>query len=118
MSTPEQQRAQPGGAIPKHAPPTGGTKSPIRDHQRKVIERHVKRLLLKNTDGLTLLGAAFTGMLSGETDRLLVARVFGFDAQNSGDLDELVLGAVLNGLAEEDIEDIFRRFARRRGLKY
>lgn len=95
-----------------------GNGSLILGQKRRIIERNVKRLALKNTDGFAMLGAAMKSAMNGNFDREMAARVFGFDPARREDLDELVLASVLNGLAEEDIEDIFRRFARRRGLDF
>jgi len=90
----------------------------IPEQQQRIIEKNVKRLAMKNAGAAALFGAVFKGAMQGGADRELVSRVFDSDPTGTASIDALVFQSLLHHLAEEDIEEIFRRYARRRGLKF
>jgi hypothetical protein len=90
----------------------------IPDQKKKIIEKNVKRLALKNTGAAALFGSIIKGTVNGCADRELVSRVFDVDPTGAASLDVLVFQSILHHLAEEDIEEIFRRYARRRGFDF
>ena len=90
----------------------------LSDEKRRILERTARKLIMKNTSALAILGATMNGMMNGCSDKEMAASVFGFDAESSEPLDELILVSVLNGLDEKDIDVIFQRFAQRKGLKF
>jgi hypothetical protein len=90
----------------------------ISDEKQQMIARNVKRLALKNSGAAALFGAALKGALNGGFDREFVSQVFDIDPRSTESLDALILQSLLHHLAEEDIEEIFRRYARRKGLAF
>jgi hypothetical protein len=90
----------------------------LHEEKRTILERTARKLIMKNTSPLFLLGAAVNGMTNGGIDKEIAAPVFGFDAESTEPLDELILVSVLNGLDEKDIDYIFQRYAQRNGLKF
>ncbi len=90
----------------------------IPERTQRIIEKNVKRLALKNTDAVSLFCSALKGAVNGGPDREVVSRVFGLDPASTDPIDALILQSLLTHLAEEDIEEIFRRYARRRGLSF
>jgi len=91
---------------------------PIQDDKKKSIESCIVRLVKKNVNALILIGTSVSGLDKGDVSKQLASKVFGFDPQNVLPLDDLVLESLLNGLAEEDIVEIFKRYAQRKGLKF
>ena len=90
----------------------------IPERTQRIIEKNVKRLTLKNTDALSLCGSALRGAVNGGFDREVASRVFDFNPACPDPIDAVILQSLLTHLAEEDIEEIFRRYARRRGLVF
>jgi L-arabinose isomerase len=90
----------------------------LHDENRRILERAARKLIMKNTSALAMLGATVNGMMNGGSDKEMAASVFGFDAESREPLDELIFVSVLNGLDEKDIDVIFQRYAQRKGLKF
>jgi hypothetical protein len=90
----------------------------LHDEKRRILERAARKLIMKNTSALAMLGATVNGMMNGGSDKEMAAPIFGFDAESREPLDELILVSVLNGLDEKDIDVIFQRYAQRKGLKF
>ena len=90
----------------------------ISEQKHRMIERNVKRLTLKNSNALSLFGAAVKGAMNGGFDREAVSQVFDIDPRSPEPLNALILQSLMHHLAEEDIEEIFRRYARRKGLAF
>ena len=91
---------------------------PIQEEKKEIIERCVIRLVKKNLNTFHLMGSAIKSLFSGNLNRRLVSKVFSFDARSDLPVDDLVAEALLNGLEEEDIEEIFKRYAQRKGLNF
>ncbi len=90
----------------------------LHHEKKRILEQAARKLIVKNTSAFSILGAAVSGMMNGGGDKEIAAPVFGFDADSKEPLDELILISILNGLDENDIDDIFQRYAKRQGLKY
>jgi hypothetical protein len=90
----------------------------IPEQNKRIIEKNVKRLALKNTGAAALFGSVIKGAVNGGAERELVSRVFDVDPTGTASLDALVFQSILHHLTEEDIEEIFRRYARRRGFDF
>lgn len=90
----------------------------LHETKRVILERAARKLILKNTSALAMLGASVNGMMNGGSDKEMAASVFGFDAESREPLDQLILVSVLNGLDEKDIDVIFQRYAQRKGLNF
>jgi hypothetical protein len=91
---------------------------PIQKDKKAIILRCVARLVRKNSNALHLLGTAIKGMLAGNFSKRMVSKVFGFDPRNELPVEDLVAESLLNGLEEEDIREIFKRYAKRKGLEF
>jgi hypothetical protein len=48
----------------------------------------------------------------------MLSRVFDVDPESEQPVEELVAKSLLNTLEKEDIEEIFRRYAKRKGLDF
>jgi hypothetical protein len=90
----------------------------LHEEKRIILERTARKLIMKNTSPLSMLGAAVNGMMNGGIDKEMAAPVFGFDAKSKEPLDELIIVSILNGMDEKDIDAIFQRYAQRKGLKF
>lgn len=90
----------------------------IQEDKKKVLLLCVLRLVRKNSNAFHLVGSAVKGLFSGGFSKQLLTKVFEFDPESELPVEDLVAEALLNGLEEEDIEDIFRRYARRKGLEF
>lgn len=91
---------------------------PIQDDKKKIITSCVVRLVKKNSGALHLLGAVVKALFSGNFTKQFVAKVFDFDPKSDLPVEDLVAESLLNGLEQEDIEEVFRRYAERRGLEF
>lgn len=91
---------------------------PIDEEKKKAVSKCVMRLVLKNSSAFHLVGSAIQGWISGRLSKQVLARVFGFDPKSKSPLEDLVAESLLSGLDEKDIEDIFKRYAQRRGLDF
>ncbi len=91
---------------------------PIREDKKKYIESCIIRLVKKNVNALHLIDASVSGLDKDNVSRQIASKVFDFDPQHSLPLDDLVLESLLNGLSDEDIIEIFKRYAERKGLKF
>ncbi len=91
---------------------------PVNDEQRKAVTRAVIRLVRKNSGTFHLIGTAIKGFFSGKFTKQLLAPVFGFDPALDLPLEVLVGESIINTLEEEDIQEIFRRYAARKGLEF
>ncbi len=90
----------------------------IRNDRKRIILNRVVRLVSKNSNALHLMGVALKGLLTGSFSKQMVSRVFDFDPESELPVEDLVAEALLNGLEKEDIEEIFKRYARRKGLEF
>jgi hypothetical protein len=90
----------------------------IQEEKKIIIERCVLRLVRKNLNAFHLAGSAMKSFFSGSLSKRLVSKVFGFDSRSELPVDDLVAESLLNGLEEEDIEEIFKRYAQRKGLDF
>jgi hypothetical protein len=91
---------------------------PIQKDKKMIILRCVTRLVRKNSNAFHLVGTAIKGMLAGNFSKRLVSKVFDFDPRNELSVEDLVAESLLNGLEEDDIKEIFERYARHKGLKF
>ncbi len=91
---------------------------PIEPGKKQFILRCVLRLLRKNSNVFHLLSSTAKGLLNGNLSKQLLSRVFDVDPQSDLPAEDLVAEALLNGLDENDIEEIFRRYAQRKGLEF
>lgn len=91
---------------------------PLNDEKKKIIVRAVIRLIRKNSGSFHLIGTVVKGFFSGNVTRKLLAPVFDFDPELDLPLEVLVAESVINALEEEDIEELFRRYASRKGLHF
>jgi len=91
---------------------------PIQEEKKEIIERCVLRLVKKNLNTFHLMGSAIKSLFKGNLNKRLVAKVFGFDSRSELPVDDLVAESLINGLEEEDIEEIFKRYAQRNGLHF
>lgn len=94
------------------------TEMPIRNDRKRIIFNCMVRLVSKNSNTLHLMGAALTGLLRGSFSKQMVSRVFDFDPKSELPVEDLVAESLLNSLEKEDIEEIFKRYARRKGLDF
>jgi len=90
----------------------------IQEEKKEIIERCVLRLVRKNVSTFHMVGSAMKSLFSGSFNKRLVSKIFGFDCRSELPVDDLVAESLLNGLEEEDIEEIFKRYARRKGLDF
>ena len=90
----------------------------ISEDKKKVIASCVLRLVRKNSGTLHLLTSAVKALFSGNFSKRFVSGVFDFDPASDLPVEDLVAESLLNGLEQEDIEEVFRRYARRRGLEF
>jgi len=90
----------------------------IQDEKKIIIERCVLRLVRKNVNAFQMVGPAMKSLFSGSFSKRLVSKVLGFDPRSKLPVDDLVAESLLNGLEEEDIEEIFKRYAKRKGLDF
>jgi hypothetical protein len=91
---------------------------PIETDKRRIIIRCILRLLRRNSSTFHLVSSAFKGLLNGNLNKQIVSRVFDVDPQSDLPVEDLVAEALLNGLDESDIEEVFRRYARKKGLEF
>jgi hypothetical protein len=91
---------------------------PIQKEKKEIIERCVLRLVKKNLNTFHMVGSAIKSLFSGSFNKRVVSKVFGFNPRSELPVDDLVAEALLNGLEEEDIEEIFKRYAQRKGLDF
>lgn len=90
----------------------------IKEEKRQIVLRNVLRLLRKNTGTLHIVASAAKGLLTGNFSRSLLSKVFDLDPHSSSPVEDLVAEALLSSLEEEDIDEIFRRYAKRKGLEF
>jgi hypothetical protein len=90
----------------------------IQEEKKIIIERCIIRLVRKNLSTFHMVGSGIKSLFSGSFNKRLVSKVFGFDFRNELPVDDLVAESLLNGLEEEDIEEIFKRYAQRKGLDF
>lgn len=90
----------------------------ISGDKKKIIASCVIRLVRKNSGTLHLLTSALKALFSGNFSKRVVSDVFGFDPESDLPVEDLVAESLLNGLEREDIEEVFRRYARRKGLEF
>jgi hypothetical protein len=90
---------------------------PIQEEKKKIIEQCVLRPARKNSRTLHLVGSVMKPLFSGSFTKRLVSNVFGFGLRSELPVDDLVAESLLNGL-EEDIEEMFKRYAQRKGLDF
>ena len=90
----------------------------IQEEKKIIIKRCVLRLVRKNLSTFHMVGSAIKSLFSGSFNKRLVSKVFGFDPRSELPVDDLVAESLLNGLEEEDIEEIFKRYAQRKGLDF
>jgi hypothetical protein len=86
--------------------------------KKKVIASCVLRLVRKNSGTLHILSSSVKALFSGNFSKRLVSDVFDFDPASDLPVEDLVAESLLNGLEQEDIEEVFRRYAGRKGLKF
>ena len=91
---------------------------PIEKNKKSIILRGVLRLVRKNSNSFHLMGSALKGLFTGNFSKQIVSKVFDFDPKSELPAEDLVAEALLNGLEDEDIEEIFRRYAQRKGLEF
>jgi hypothetical protein len=65
-----------------------------------------------------MIGTAIVGFLSGDVKKQMVSKVFDFDPKSNEPIEHLIVESLFNGLAREDIEEIFRRYAKYKGLDF
>ncbi len=90
----------------------------IQKDKKMIILRCVARLVRKNSNAFHLVGAAIKGLLAGNFSKRMVSKVFCFDPRNELPVEDLVAESLLNGLEEDDIKEIFERYAQHKGLKF
>ena len=91
---------------------------PIKKDKKNVILRCMLRLVRKNSNTFHFMGSALKGLFTGNFSKQIVSKVFEFDPQSDLPVEDLVAESLLNGLEDEDIEEIFRRYAQRKGLEF
>ncbi len=90
----------------------------IQNDRKRIILSCVIRLVSKNSNAFHLMGAALKGLLTGTFSKQMVSKVFDFDPKSELPVEDLVAESLLNGLEKEDIEEIFKRYAERKGLEF
>jgi hypothetical protein len=93
-------------------------KMAIQRGKRERIEQCVKRLVMKNTSTVQKFTSGISGWFSDNLEKEMVSKVFDFDPHSDVPIERLVFEALFNGLKDEDIEDLFRRYARNKGLDF
>ena len=88
------------------------------EEKKQIVLRNVLRLLRKNTGTLHIVASAAKGLLTGNFSRPLLSKVFDIDPHSTSPVEDLVAEALLGGLEEDDIDEIFRRYAERKGLEF
>jgi hypothetical protein len=83
---------------------------PIEEEKKKIIERCVLRLARKNSSALHLVGSVVKSFFLGSFGKRFTSKGFDFDPRSELPVEDIVAVSLLNGL-EEDIEEIFKRYA-------
>ena len=91
---------------------------PIETDKKRIILRCILRLLRRNSSAFHLMSSTVKGLLNGNLSKQLVSRVFDVDPRSDLPVEDLVAEALLNGLDEGDIEEVFRRYAQKKGLEF
>ena len=90
----------------------------LQEDKKKLVLKNVLRLVRKNMGTLHIVASAAKGILTGNFSKSLLSKVFNFDPRSKLPVEDLVAESLLSGLSEEDIEDIFRKYAKRKGLEF
>ena len=86
--------------------------------KKRAILRCVARLVRKNSSLSEMAEMALKGLFEANFRKQFVSKVFEFNPHSESPIETLVAESLVNGLSNEDIDEIFKRFARNKGLNY
>jgi hypothetical protein len=91
---------------------------PVDIEKKKILLRCILRLVRKNSSILELFETAAKGFWEGNFSKQMLSKIFDFDPLSVAPVETLVAESLFNSLEREDLEELFRRYALRKGLEF